>query len=228
MDPRTLQQCNDIMNEIRSHPVSEMFLEPVDPIRDGAPDYFKVIKKPMDLTTIQNKLDNRIYKNVQEWKDDMHLVTSNATTYNGKKSPVGAIALEVQKLFRELSHSLVDNPFFTWYNQLVDIKRDIKSHAFRKVAHVKSDSDAKTLNPKYQTKDIETNPEIHRFLINSMRKEELLILRDAILNEKRPEVMQQIQEIIRKSNLQHYKTKAINLDLLTPNALSEIKRLCKM
>lgn len=29
------------------------FLQPVDPERDGAPNYFSVIKHPMDLGTIQ-------------------------------------------------------------------------------------------------------------------------------------------------------------------------------
>ena len=103
MDDFTLNKCNEVMTRIRSHPISEMFLEPVDPERDGAPDYFKQIKKPMDLGTVQNKLNSRTYKNVQEWKDDVNLICTNAIQYNGKKSYIGAVATEISKIFKELS-----------------------------------------------------------------------------------------------------------------------------
>ena len=227
MDPSTLHLCNEVMEKIRSHPVSEMFLEPVDPIRDGAPDYFKTVKKPMDLGTVQNKLNNNVYKTVQEWKDDMHLITNNATTYNGKKSPVGSVALELQKIFRDLSRSIYDGPVLTWYNQLMDIKRDFKSHALLKVARIQGSYDNNIMNPKFQTKDIETHPEIHRFLIKSMTIDELQKLRFTILQQKKPEIRQKIMYLIQKNNPKMMSDKNINLQLLTPNVLSDIKMLCK-
>ena len=35
-----------------------MFRIPVDPVRDKCPDYFNVVKKPMDLITVENKLNS--------------------------------------------------------------------------------------------------------------------------------------------------------------------------
>ena len=226
MDPSTQQLCNEVMKKIRSHPVSEMFLEPVDPIRDLAPDYYKTIKKPMDLSTVQSKLDNGIYKSVQEWKDDMHLITNNATTYNGKKSAVGSVAIELQRIFRELSRSINDGPFLTWYNQLMDLKRDLKSHALLKVARIQGNYDNNIMNPKYQTKDIEKFPEIHRFLIKSMTIEELQKLRSLIHQQKQPEIRFKIIKLIQTANPRMITEKNVNLQLLPPNVLAEIKLIC--
>lgn len=38
------------------------FLSPVDETKDRAPNYYKKISHPIDLQTIQFKLDNRIYR----------------------------------------------------------------------------------------------------------------------------------------------------------------------
>ena len=46
--------CHVILDEMKRHQDSWPFLEPVD--RTTFPEYFKVIKKPMDFQTIKNKL----------------------------------------------------------------------------------------------------------------------------------------------------------------------------
>lgn len=228
MNSFTLKLCNDVMSKIREHPISEMFIEPVDPERDGAPDYLKTIKKPMDLGTVQKKLDQKQYKNIQEWKDDMNLITTNATQYNGKKSPVGVVAVELQKLFREYARGISDGSSLTWYNQLLDIKRDIKAHVMQRILREQGESDLTFANPKFQTKDIDTPPEVHRFLIKSMTLEELDALKDAIYREKNVEIREKITNIINKYYPATASKDKINLNLLPTEALIEIKRLCNL
>lgn len=55
-----------------------LFLEPVD--TEQVSDYLTIIKNPMDLGTIEQKLS--IYKNLREFQNDVELVCSNAMTYN--------------------------------------------------------------------------------------------------------------------------------------------------
>lgn len=50
------------------------FLQPVDPIRLGIPDYLNVIKQPMDLRTIREKLAASAYPTPLEFRDDVRLV----------------------------------------------------------------------------------------------------------------------------------------------------------
>ena len=56
------------------------FYQPVDVKALGLHDYYEVIKKPMDLSTIQKNIDNDIYKTKDEFADDVRLIFSNCLT----------------------------------------------------------------------------------------------------------------------------------------------------
>ena len=58
------------------------FHTPVDTIKLGLPDYFKIIKKPMDLGTIKKRLDNNYYWCSKECVDDINLMFTNCYMYN--------------------------------------------------------------------------------------------------------------------------------------------------
>jgi len=62
-----------------------IFKQPVDPVELNLPDYFDVVKKPMDLGTVKKKLDNSVYREVDEFIGDVRLVFDNAMLYNGKE-----------------------------------------------------------------------------------------------------------------------------------------------
>ena len=49
-----MEICHVVMSELESHRDSWPFLEPVD--RNEFPEYFKVIKKPMDFQTMRYRL----------------------------------------------------------------------------------------------------------------------------------------------------------------------------
>ena len=75
------------------------FQKPVDVKHSKCPDYFEIIKSPMDLGTIQKKIPGRgklsffhsdpnTYSSPYEFRDDMRLVWSNCRTYNPPTVPV--------------------------------------------------------------------------------------------------------------------------------------------
>ena len=69
-------------------PESGPFKFPVDPTALGIPDYFDIIKTPMDMTTIKKKLDEGTYTEPWEFVDDVWLMFENAWVYNRKQSRV--------------------------------------------------------------------------------------------------------------------------------------------
>ncbi|KAK4329043.1 hypothetical protein Pmani_000575 [Petrolisthes manimaculis] len=72
----------------RQDPESIPFRQPVDPQALGIPDYFDIIKKPMDLSTIKRKLDTGQYTDPWDYVDDLWLMFDNAWIYNRKTSLV--------------------------------------------------------------------------------------------------------------------------------------------
>lgn len=72
------------MQEVESIP----FRQPVDPNSLGIPDYFDIVRKPMDLSTIHNKLNQGQYSDPWEYVDDVWLMFDNAWLYNKKNSRV--------------------------------------------------------------------------------------------------------------------------------------------
>ena len=45
------------------------------------PTYFDVIKRPMDLSTMERKLETGVYKNTQMLRDDFELMVRNAVVF---------------------------------------------------------------------------------------------------------------------------------------------------
>lgn len=68
-----------------------IFHEPVDPTKLNIPDYFDVVKNPMDFGTIKKKLNNNAYSSGERLIEDFELVFHNCRIYNPPESDVGVI-----------------------------------------------------------------------------------------------------------------------------------------
>ncbi|KAI3622581.1 tata-binding protein associated factor taf2 [Moniliophthora roreri] len=92
-----LRACRSALKKIKANKHAKWFLQPVDPIRDQAPNYFGIIKEPMDLSTMGAKLEAGMYKDRSAFQADFRLMVNNAKQYNMPGSHVHneAIALEV-------------------------------------------------------------------------------------------------------------------------------------
>ena len=95
-----------LMNLLWKHKDADLFHKPVDPDELNIPDYFDVIKNPMDFSTIKKKLSNFSYTNLKDFCKDMDLVFENCYIYNGRKTMIGEMCTRVkneyEKLFEEL------------------------------------------------------------------------------------------------------------------------------
>ena len=77
-----------LMKMYNQEPEAIPFRTPVDPQTLNIPDYFEIVKKPMDMSTIKRKLDSGQYKDPWEVVDDVWLMFENAWIYNRKTSRV--------------------------------------------------------------------------------------------------------------------------------------------
>ncbi|KZT58449.1 Bromodomain-containing protein [Calocera cornea HHB12733] len=77
------------------------FYDPVDHVALNIPDYPKIVKKPMDLSTMKKKLENQEYENAQEFYADFKLMIKNCRLYNPAGSPVRHAGDELSHIFDE-------------------------------------------------------------------------------------------------------------------------------
>merc|ERR1719431_1062892 len=73
-----------ILNELRVMPEAEAFLFPVS--SKAVTNYYEVIKRPMDLQTIKNNVQNKKYHSREEFLGDMNQMVEISTAFNGETS----------------------------------------------------------------------------------------------------------------------------------------------
>ena len=54
----------------------------MDPVKLGIPDYFDVVKRPMDLGTIRKRLKSGEIRSKDQFVESVRLVFDNAILYN--------------------------------------------------------------------------------------------------------------------------------------------------
>lgn len=86
-----------ILLELQNHPSSWPFRVPVS--KADVPDYYVQIKEPMDLETMQNKIENDKYEKFEDFVHDVRLISNNARIYNDKSTPYYKNANKLEKFF---------------------------------------------------------------------------------------------------------------------------------
>ena len=93
------QKCLEVLKGLQAHQHGWVFNVPVDPVELGLPDYFELIKKPMDLGSVQKKLEKGEYHAIKDFQSDVNLSFENAMTYNEQGSVVYDMAKELKTKF---------------------------------------------------------------------------------------------------------------------------------
>ncbi|XP_030763890.1 bromodomain-containing protein 2-like isoform X2 [Sitophilus oryzae] len=109
----TLKACNEILKELFSKKHCSYawpFYKPVDAELLGLHDYHDIIKKPMDLGTVKEKMDNREYRSAQEFAQDVRLIFTNCYKYNPSDHDVVAMARKLQDVFEVKFAKIPDEP----------------------------------------------------------------------------------------------------------------------
>ncbi|KAG5617909.1 hypothetical protein H5410_017733 [Solanum commersonii] len=94
-----MKQCETVLSRLMSHQHGWVFNHPVDVVKLKIPDYFTVIKQPMDLGTIRSKLHSGEYSSPLQFADDVRLTFKNAMTYNPPGNDVHIMAQTLTKFF---------------------------------------------------------------------------------------------------------------------------------
>lgn len=97
-----LKFCQYVLNELQKpkhNAVAFPFQAPVDPVALNIPHYHKIIKQPMDLSTIASKLNHGQYENAKEFEADVRLMFQNCYKFNPRSDPVFEMGEKYEGVF---------------------------------------------------------------------------------------------------------------------------------
>uniref|UniRef100_A0A8C0EM31 Bromodomain testis-specific protein n=1 Tax=Bubo bubo TaxID=30461 RepID=A0A8C0EM31_BUBBB len=90
-----------VMKAMWRHNFSWPFHEPVDAAALNLPDYYSIIKKPMDLSTIKKRLEHNYYTKAAECIEDFKTMFLNCYIYNKPSDDIVFMAQELEKVFMQ-------------------------------------------------------------------------------------------------------------------------------
>ncbi|KAF8213316.1 Bromodomain-containing protein [Mycena galopus ATCC 62051] len=103
--------CSSTIRSLKKQKDAPPFLHPVDPVALGIPHYLTIVRTPMDLSTIERKLnssnpskpdpnpENPRYTSADEFINDVRMIGKNCLLFNGADHPISAMAQRLEEVF---------------------------------------------------------------------------------------------------------------------------------
>ncbi|KAJ2083896.1 histone acetyltransferase [Coemansia sp. RSA 988] len=86
-----------VVSEMLVHPSAWPFQKPVD--SQEVPDYYNVVKEPMDLMTLESNVDENKYSTLDAFVRDTRKIFDNCRNYNGEGTRYWRCATSLEKFF---------------------------------------------------------------------------------------------------------------------------------
>ncbi|XP_022987548.1 transcription factor GTE10-like isoform X1 [Cucurbita maxima] len=215
----TLKQCEQLLQRLMSHQFGWVFNTPVDVVKLNIPDYFNVIKHPMDLGTVKSKIAAGEYTHPVDFAADVRLTFSNAMTYNPPGNDVHTMAKTLSKYFEVRWRTIEKKLPVTTEEQ-----RQVPSAS---IVHKEAESTLPV--PPSKKKKIPTNePEVQLNtvvkIMTDQQKHKLSVELEALLGELPESIIDFLKE--HSSNSQAGEDEIeIDIDALSDDTLFELRKL---
>ncbi|XP_015457870.2 transcription intermediary factor 1-alpha isoform X2 [Astyanax mexicanus] len=100
--PVDKRKCERLLLRIYCNELSTDFQEPVTP--SSMPEYNEIIKTPMDLLMVRNKMEgkqNPGYKSTEDFVADMRLIFKNCAIFHKEDAEMSSVGVNLQSYFEE-------------------------------------------------------------------------------------------------------------------------------
>ncbi|KAL7504504.1 hypothetical protein ACHAXN_002145 [Cyclotella atomus] len=122
--------CESILTYMKHHQRSGPFSVPVDPVALQLPDYFDVIKRPMDISTLARNLEEGKYSRIPPKSDDYEDQENPIADHPVYKMAYGPFYEDAMLIF---DNAILYNSIESWVGKEADL---MKKNVIRKVDQV--------------------------------------------------------------------------------------------
>lgn len=102
-----LKPCIKILNLLKAHKSGWPFKAPVDPVSLNIPNYFQIIKQPMDLQTVEQNIKTKVYSTATQFHSDIKKIIKNSYDFNKSNEDFMKLTGQFEKFYNSIS---VDPP----------------------------------------------------------------------------------------------------------------------
>lgn len=106
-----IRYMREITDKLSRVPISFAFRDPVR--EDELRDYRRIVRKPMWLNLVREKIDSNHYTRLDQWQDDILLIWKNAKLYN-REGFYHDCAVELENIFKDLSERIPSTETQEW------------------------------------------------------------------------------------------------------------------
>lgn len=200
-----------LLDMVKALDVSEVFTEPVD--QNEVPDYGDIVKHPMDLQTMSEKIDDMKYLTVDDFEADFKLMISNCLAYNSKDTMFYRAGIRL----REQAEPLIR----TAKNDVINLGLDLKTGSFANAKDL-----TETVSPKVVEKPTPATPAVDENLATEIDKQ-LAAISESYDSMNHDELMCKLLQLQdRSQNLKHGLARAKRLKLVKIE-IQRLRRLMK-
>jgi hypothetical protein len=96
-----------VLDALRASVSSKVFWFRVN--KADAPDYYDIVKTPMELSTMWNKIKQGLYSNMASFTADFELMCNNCVLYNAKTSRVYQDMQQLQAIWDSCRSDQLDS-----------------------------------------------------------------------------------------------------------------------
>ncbi|CAH0402010.1 unnamed protein product [Chilo suppressalis] len=94
-----------VLEQLTAHEDAWPFMDPVE--EEYAPNYYAVIRRPMDLRKMEQRLDSGYYTDFSMFKADFKLIVNNCRLYNGQDNEYTIMVDNLQAAFDRLTEKYI-------------------------------------------------------------------------------------------------------------------------
>ncbi|XP_037070290.1 G protein-regulated inducer of neurite outgrowth 1-like [Pollicipes pollicipes] len=95
-----------VLEAVKAHEEAWPFLDPVE--EEYAPNYYAVIRRPMDLNKLESRLDAGVYVSRQQFEADFKLIVDNCKLYNGLENEYTGMVVNIEGAFHKAVRKYLD------------------------------------------------------------------------------------------------------------------------
>jgi hypothetical protein len=118
MNEAELEICINITSELLNSNLGFFFDQPYSDENSDYEDYIRKVTNPQDLGTILQKLKDKEFKTVNEWKQNVNLVWENNKMFYGDDSLYSDACDHLEKMFKKRLVQFEMRHFNTWVDRM--------------------------------------------------------------------------------------------------------------